>query len=510
MSQRGIVNHQSANRLKALRTLGLMVALGSCGGGDPVGPVAGIPTAVVAVSGDGQSGQIGTTLGQDFVAEVDDVNGDPVPGVAVTWSVTTGGGSINPTSDVTDANGQTQARLTLGPTAGSNTVAATVSGVGSVTFTGTGTTGGGGGGGTPDNVTFRTVDAGSYHTCAISPQEQAYCWGFNQDGQLGTGSTTTIMAPATVSGKLAFRQVSGGKYHSCAVTLSGSGYCWGSNLEGQLGRDVQQFSAEPVLNAKAITFATISVGRSHSCGFNLSGIAFCWGSNFEGQLGYVTTEASVDTAGFVGTAEMFNAIAAGGLHTCGITKTGSTLCWGDNFTGQLGTGGAGGSTPATVTGGLAFDSLTAGFEHTCALTAAGAAYCWGDNTYGQLGDGTTTNRAGPTAVSGGLTFKSISAGFYHTCGILTTGEGYCWGRNTPNSFQESAGGQLGDGTSVNKSVPTLVSGGLVFASLSAGEVHTCGVTTGNIAYCWGDNEYGNLGTGNTTSVLVPTKVINQP
>jgi alpha-tubulin suppressor-like RCC1 family protein len=163
-----------------------------------------------------------------------------------------------------------------------------------------------------------------------------------------------------------------------------------------------------------------------------------------------------------------------------------------------------------VAGGLTFDSITAGFAHTCALTSAGEAFCWGDNAHGQLGDGTTTMRLTPVPVAGGLTFTSLSAGFYHTCGITTTNAAYCWGRNTPNSIQETTGGQLGDGTTTSRALPTLVSGGFTFQSISAGEVSTCGVTTGGVAYCWGDNEYGQLGTGNTSSFLVPTKVSNQP
>jgi alpha-tubulin suppressor-like RCC1 family protein len=309
--------------------------------------------------------------------------------------------------------------------------------------------------------------------------------------------------------------VSGGKYHSCAVTLSGDGYCWGSNLVGQLATDIQLQSTAPVLNSRAITFASISVGREHSCGLALTGVAFCWGSNSGGQLGFFTKTFSVDTAGYVFTNQSFTRIASGGLHNCGVTTAGTTLCWGFNDQGQLGNNTTTTLYPDTISTkltpvtGFTFDSITAGYKHSCALQA-GAAYCWGDNSFGQLGDGTTTRRLVPVAVAGGLTFKALSAGFYHTCGILTTGQAYCWGRNTPNSVQESVGGQIGDGTTTDRPSPTLVTGGLIFQSISAGEVSTCGVTTGSLAYCWGDNEYGQLGTGNTTSATVPTKVINQP
>jgi len=498
-------------------------ALAGCGGGDPIGPQpGGGSSTLVQVSGNNQTGAVGTALAQDFVVRVEDQAGTPTAGVTVTWSVTAGGGSIAPTTDVTDANGLSQARLTLGAVDGTNTAQATVQGLTPITFTATGSTGGAP---TPTAGAFRTIDAGSYHTCAITTTELPFCWGFNQNGELGNGATTLAMVPTAVSGGLNFRQVSGGKYHSCAVTLSGDGYCWGSNLVGQLGRPAPLQSTTPGLLSRAITFGSISVGREHSCGLALTGTAFCWGANSGGQIGFFTETFSVDTAGFVFTLENFTRLATGGLHTCGLTATpsfgghaaGTALCWGFNDQGQLGTGNTTTIYPDTTVfsprlalGGLAFDSITAGFKHTCALTAAGAAHCWGENSFGQLGDGTTTRSLVPVPVGGGLTFVALNAGFYHTCGITTAGAAYCWGRNTPNSVQESVGGQLGDGTTTNRTSPTPVSGGLIFQSISAGEVTSCGVTTGSVAYCWGDNEYGQLGTGDLTSSQVPIRVANQP
>ncbi len=522
MNQPGSVKGLSPRFTRTLCFALFAAAVTGCTG-EPTTPL-GTAAALISVSGDGQNGPVGTALAQDFVVQVNDLGGSPVAGVTVTWAITGGGGSINPTSDLTDASGLSQARLTLGPSSGANTAGATVAGIGTVTFTATGTSGGGGG--TTGSLSFRTIDAGSYHSCAISRTELAYCWGFNQDGELGNGTTSLGMTPAAVSGGHNFRQVSGGKYHSCGVTLSGDGYCWGSNLEGQLGREVEVQSTIPVLNARAITFGSISVGRAHTCGLSLAGDAFCWGSNIQGGLGFRTLTTSVDTAGFVRTPELFTRIAAGGLHNCGLVALpsagghaeGTALCWGFNDQGQLGTGNTTTIFPDTtgpfstrlVLGGLVFDSITAGYKHTCALTSAGAAHCWGDNSHGQLGDGTTTRRLSPVPVSGGTTFIALSAGVHHTCGIATTGEAYCWGRNTPSAVQESSGGQLGDGTTVSKSLPTLVNGTFLFQSISAGEVTTCGVTTGSVAYCWGDNEYGQTGTGTVTSSLVPAKVSGQP
>ncbi len=156
------------------------------------------------------------------------------------------------------------------------------------------------------------------------------------------------------------------------------------------------------------------------------------------------------------------------------------------------------ATATSVTTSGAFTKISAGAYSSCGLTGAGAAYCWGDNTYGQIGDGTTTQRNVPTLVSGGLTFSTISAGRYTACGLTTSGAGYCWGENT--------NGQLGDGTTTQRNVPTLVSGGLSFSTISPGYFFTCGLTTAGAGYCWGDGTQGEIGDGAGTNRSVPTAV----
>jgi alpha-tubulin suppressor-like RCC1 family protein len=160
--------------------------------------------------------------------------------------------------------------------------------------------------------------------------------------------------------------------------------------------------------------------------------------------------------------------------------------------------GALSATSATFEVHLTFVSMTAGRSYTCGVTIAAAAYCWGINSSGQLGDGTTTDRTTPALVSGGLRFASLSAGRQHACGVTTAGAAYCWGEN--------GNGRLGDGTETDRTTPVAVSGGLGFASVSGGTFHTCGVTTADIAYCWGGNFDGQLGDGTETHRMTPVAV----
>lgn len=146
-----------------------------------------------------------------------------------------------------------------------------------------------------------------------------------------------------------------------------------------------------------------------------------------------------------------------------------------------------------------FTAVSAGVLHSCGLTEDGAIYCWGWNQHGQLGDGSAGDRTVPVRTDAGQTvFAAVSAGGGHTCGLATDGTAYCWGLNLT--------GQLGDGSGLNRERPVPVDGGLDFGSISAGGVHTCGVATGLAAYCWGFNDDGQLGDGSQESRSGPVAV----
>jgi hypothetical protein len=191
-------------------------------------------------------------------------------------------------------------------------------------------------------------------------------------------------------------------------------------------------------------------------------------------------------------------ITAGQSHSCGITGTGAAWCWGDNFAGELGDGGAVtySDLPVAVTGGHAFVSIDGGSYFTCGITTGSAAYCWGENTSGQLGDASNTSSGAPVAVVGPA-FASVSAGGDHTCGVAAGGTGYCWGYN--------GNGQLGDGTTTSSNTPVAL-GGYLWVEMAAGSGHSCGITTDGDALCWGYNYYGQLGDGSFTDKSLPAFV----
>jgi alpha-tubulin suppressor-like RCC1 family protein len=354
---------------------------------------------------------------------------------------------------------------------------------------------------------FAQVSTGFFlNTCALTTRGVGHCWGFTGTGFADSGGDQAkpiYSAPTPVAGGLSFAAISVGGFHTCGVTGDGAAYCWGDNFNGQLGDGSAGASAAPVPVIGGLSFRALSAGVYHTCGLTTAGTIYCWGNNHAGQLGNGALSYTNSSPMLVSGGLSFVAVGAGHEYSCGLTTNGAAYCWGDNDYGELGTGdSATSAVPVPVTGGVSFAALSVGYFHACGLTHDGAAYCWGGNFTGELGNGTTGESTRPVPVTGGLTFASISAGQWATCGVTTDGTAYCWGYN--------GYGQLGNAaaqfTLDPNPRPLPVSGGLTFATVSTGYLHTCGVTTLDAVYCWGDNSEGELGDGSTTIHPTPVRV----
>lgn len=341
------------------------------------------------------------------------------------------------------------------------------------------------------------VAVGENFTCAVSATKRVYCWGINDHGQLGReiGSASQIHPqPLLVTDLVGdIDSVTVGSAHACALKSAGHVFCWGDNSDGQLGDSSTVSSSTPVEALLPETATSISAGAASTCAVLASGALACWGLGADGRLGTgdTATVLTPKTISSLGTG--VTAVGVGTRHACAV-KAGTAYCWGYGATGALGIGETRiASSPLAVASITGVARISAGNDNTCASLSSGKTYCWGANVNGQLALGNTTQTETPTAAVGlAETSTAVAVGNGATCGI-SSGGAYCTGLNT--------NGQLGLADTATRTSATAVLGltANVAAIAAPSMTHGCAVATAGAMYCWGDNTYGQLGTGNTVA-----------
>lgn len=338
------------------------------------------------------------------------------------------------------------------------------------------------------SASWTAVSAGAQHSCGVQASGQLFCFGLNSSGQIGTGTAgAPVTAPTALADAGPWASVSAGSEFTCATKTAGSAFCWGRNDNGQLGSLSPANQPSPVRVGALADWTQLSSGFSHACGRHSDNSLTCWGANANGELGDGTlVSRQAQTPAVAG--GPWSAVSAGFQYTCGVSAAGAVSCWGNDVSDALGTGTATTKRAPARVDARAFVQVVAGSLHSCALRTDGTAWCSGSNAQGQLGDGSFTDRTGWTGVGGGHLFARLSASANATCGVATSGTLWCWGQNDL--------GQAGDGTAgTNRSLPVQVGAASDWLQVATGGTHACGTRSNggqNSVYCWGGNAGGDL------------------
>ncbi|MTH93580.1 MAG: RCC1 repeat-containing protein, partial [Actinobacteria bacterium] len=331
-----------------------------------------------------------------------------------------------------------------------------------------------------------SVAAGKDFACAVMLDATVRCWGLNASGQFGSGDTVSSTVPVDI-GISDVSAIAAGTNSTCFI-VSGAVQCAGANTNGQLGDGTLNANPSPI--DTGLTGATsISVGDEFSCAV-VSGGAKCWGRNNRRQIGSNTATNPIKSPTNVyGLTSGISSVTTGAQHGCASLSSGAMKCWGFNTNGQIGDGSVvQRATPVSVFAS-GVTAISARENSTCAVVS-GAAQCWGANTWGQVGDGSTSARNVPTSVTSltsGVT--NIANGYEHACAVTSAAQVQCWGSQSD--------GAVGNAVPMFRDVPRAATGIASGATaLSAGKEHTCAVVSG-AAQCWGNNAFGQLGNNST-------------
>jgi alpha-tubulin suppressor-like RCC1 family protein len=357
---------------------------------------------------------------------------------------------------------------------------------------------------------FRTVkppvSAGTFHTVSLRSNGTLWTWGDNSQGQLGNGDTTGTDSnvPIQIGAATDWVTIATGRDHTVAIKSNSTLWAWGDNSEGQLGLGDTADRFVPTQVGADNSWSYIAAGSYHTVVIKSNGTLWAWGDNSQGQLGLGDT-ADRPAPTQVGTDNNWSFAAAGYKHTIAIKSDGTLWAWGKNDDdgsggGQLGLGDITGRlSPVQVGSDNNWSFAACGWYHTVAIKTDGTLWAWGDNSFGGLGLGDSTDRLVPTQVGAGTNWSFVAAWNYHTIGIKRDNTLWAWGNNSS--------GQLGLGDTIVRRVPTQVATDTDWAfAAEAGGGHSVAIKKNGTFWTWGSNTDGQLGDGTNVDKLVPTNI----
>jgi len=339
------------------------------------------------------------------------------------------------------------------------------------------------------------------HIPPLPPQIYLWSWGNNFYGQLGIGNTTYYSSPKQIGALTNWLSIAGGGYHNLAIKTDGSLWSWGRNYNGMLGLGNTTQYSSPVQVGALTTWSTIAAGNRHlSMAIKTDGTLWTWGYNPFGQLGLGDAGVNRSSPVQVGALTTWSKISAGQANSAAIKTDGTMWTWGQGTYGNLGLGNTTSRSSPVQVGALTNWLSVAAAYHCMAIKTDGTLWAWGDNYVGTLGLGDTTTRSSPVQVGDLTTWSSIAvngAGS-HNVGVATDGTLWAWGWNSK--------GQVGDGTTTNKSSPVQIGALTTWSKISMGPQHSVAIKTNNTIWTWGLNSSGQLGLGNITDRSSPVQI----
>lgn len=349
---------------------------------------------------------------------------------------------------------------------------------------------------------IRDISLGSRHACALQWNGKVYCWGsndrFNALGQAEPNRTST---PTPVAGEWVLTQLSSGSMATCGLTGDGQVVCWGSHF----GPDDPQINWTERMSPQQLAIAPgwlnfIGIGNTFMCGLSQDSAAYCWGNDREGALGVGQDRLRSVYPTAVAPDQRFRQLAVDERRVCGLLKDGHTVCWGNNEGNIFLIDGMDMTAmPRTVGVDALFEAIAIGPLHACGIeTDSGRILCWGDARHGRLGAALETPFSRPVPIEVDRRFVDVAVGFSTACGLTESGEVWCWGQNLT--------GILGPGAHINDYLPAQIPLERPAHRLTLGHGTACAIDELGELWCWGYGGAGILGDRRVMAVEEPVEI----